>query len=187
MITTPSGLQYEDTTVGTGAEARKGQHVHVHYTGWLYNCGPHGGQFASSRARNAPFAFSLGPGMVSRGRAGAVLQILDDLRVGLENLLSLVVGHRRVEAARGVHRRHRDDALDQRVAVLRAAHRAGAALLDQGGADELEPVAGLLRRREGRREQREREEEGRAHHASAPTIAFNTMGGDVLLSRRSVG
>ena len=36
MITTPSGLQYEDTTVGTGAVATAGQHVQVHYTGWLY-------------------------------------------------------------------------------------------------------------------------------------------------------
>jgi FKBP-type peptidyl-prolyl cis-trans isomerase FkpA len=39
MITTPSGLQYLDTTVGEGAEARKGQTVTVHYTGWLYNNG----------------------------------------------------------------------------------------------------------------------------------------------------
>ena len=42
MITTPSGLQYEDTTVGSGAEASTGQHVHVHYTGWLYNGGQQG-------------------------------------------------------------------------------------------------------------------------------------------------
>jgi FKBP-type peptidyl-prolyl cis-trans isomerase FkpA len=34
MITTPSGLQYEDTVVGSGAEATKGQYVSVHYTGW---------------------------------------------------------------------------------------------------------------------------------------------------------
>ena len=67
MITTPSGLQYEDTTVGTGAEARKGQHVHVHYTGWLYNGGAQGAKFDSSRDRNDPFAFSLGAGMVIRG------------------------------------------------------------------------------------------------------------------------
>ena len=31
MITTPSGLQYEDTTVGSGAQAQAGQHVHVHF------------------------------------------------------------------------------------------------------------------------------------------------------------
>ena len=34
---TPSGLQYEDTNVGVGDEAKVGQHVHVHYTGWLYD------------------------------------------------------------------------------------------------------------------------------------------------------
>ena len=39
MPTTPTGLQYEDTTVADGAEAKAGQHVHVHYTGWLYNDG----------------------------------------------------------------------------------------------------------------------------------------------------
>ena len=36
-ITTASGLIYEDTVVGTGAEARAGDHVVVHYTGWLTN------------------------------------------------------------------------------------------------------------------------------------------------------
>lgn len=34
-VTTPSGLQYEDTKPGTGAEAKPGQDVTVHYTGWL--------------------------------------------------------------------------------------------------------------------------------------------------------
>ncbi len=67
MITTPSGLQYEDTVPGTGAEARPGQHVHVHYTGWLYQDGQQGAKFDSSRDRNDPFAFSLGAGMVIKG------------------------------------------------------------------------------------------------------------------------
>ena len=67
MITTPSGLQYEDTTVGGGAEATKGQHVHVHYTGWLYNDGQQGAKFDSSRDRNDSFAFSLGAGQVIKG------------------------------------------------------------------------------------------------------------------------
>jgi FKBP-type peptidyl-prolyl cis-trans isomerase FkpA len=69
MITTPSGLQYEDTTVGGGAEAKAGQHVHVHYTGWLYNDGQQGAKFDSSVDRNDPFAFSLGAGM-DEGVAG---------------------------------------------------------------------------------------------------------------------
>ena len=67
MQTTPSGLQYEDTTVGSGAEAKAGQHVHVHYTGWLYNNGQQGAKFDSSVDRNDPFAFSLGAGMVIKG------------------------------------------------------------------------------------------------------------------------
>jgi FKBP-type peptidyl-prolyl cis-trans isomerase FkpA len=67
MITTPSGLQYEDTTPGTGTEAKAGHHVHVHYTGWLYNNGTQGAKFDSSVDRNDPFAFSLGAGMVIKG------------------------------------------------------------------------------------------------------------------------
>ncbi len=67
MITTPSGLQYEDTTVGTGTEAKPGQHVHVHYTGWLYNDGVQGQKFDSSVDRGQPFAFNLGGGQVIRG------------------------------------------------------------------------------------------------------------------------
>ena len=51
MQTTASGLQYEDTVPGTGAEARAGQHVSVHYTGWLYNNGVKGAKFDSSKAR----------------------------------------------------------------------------------------------------------------------------------------
>jgi len=67
MITTPSGLQYEDTVVGNGAEATSGQNVKVHYTGWLYNNGTQGSKFDSSRDRNDPFVFRLGAGMVIRG------------------------------------------------------------------------------------------------------------------------
>ncbi len=67
MITTPSGLQYEDELVGSGPEAKAGQDVRVHYTGWLYNNGVQGAKFDSSRDRNDPFEFSLGAGMVIRG------------------------------------------------------------------------------------------------------------------------
>lgn len=67
LTTTASGLQYEDTTVGSGAEATKGQNVSVHYTGWLYNNGEQGAKFDSSRDRNDPFQFSLGAGMVIKG------------------------------------------------------------------------------------------------------------------------
>ena len=67
MITTPSGLQYEDTVVGGGPEARAGQHVSVHYTGWLYDGGTKGKKFDSSKDRNDPFEFGLGGGQVIKG------------------------------------------------------------------------------------------------------------------------
>ncbi|GAA6119903.1 FKBP-type peptidyl-prolyl cis-trans isomerase [Acidovorax sp. FG27] len=67
LTTTASGLQYEDTVVGEGAEATRGQPVSVHYTGWLYNNGEQGAKFDSSRDRNDPFQFGLGAGMVIKG------------------------------------------------------------------------------------------------------------------------
>ncbi len=45
MITTPSGLQYEDTTVGDGDAAVAKKRVRVHYTGWLYQDGAAGAKF----------------------------------------------------------------------------------------------------------------------------------------------
>jgi FKBP-type peptidyl-prolyl cis-trans isomerase FkpA len=67
MNTTPSGLQYEDTQLGTGATAAAGQEVSVHYTGWLYTDGVAGKKFDSSKDRGSPFEFSLGAGMVIKG------------------------------------------------------------------------------------------------------------------------
>ncbi len=67
MNTTPSGLQYEDSTIGEGAVATAGQRVTVHYTGWLYNNGEQGAKFDSSKDRNDPFVFQLGAGMFIRG------------------------------------------------------------------------------------------------------------------------
>ncbi|HWI10871.1 MAG TPA: FKBP-type peptidyl-prolyl cis-trans isomerase [Burkholderiaceae bacterium] len=67
MVTTESGLQYEDTTVGSGATARAGQHVSVHYTGWLYNNGAKGAKFDSSKDRNDAFSFDLGQRQVIAG------------------------------------------------------------------------------------------------------------------------
>ena len=67
-ITTQSGLQYDDSKVGDGAEATAGQHVTVHYTGWLRNDdGSTGAKFDSSKDRNDPFQFSLGAGQVIKG------------------------------------------------------------------------------------------------------------------------
>ena len=67
MQTTASGLQYIDTTVGSGTEATAGAHVQVHYTGWLYKDGVKGAKFDSSKDRGDPFAFDLGAGSVIKG------------------------------------------------------------------------------------------------------------------------
>ena len=67
MITNPSGLQYTDDHVGEGAQAKFGDEVTVHYTGWLFADGERGAKFDSSKDRNDPFEFSLGAGMVIRG------------------------------------------------------------------------------------------------------------------------
>jgi len=67
MTTTASGLQYEDTTEGSGATAAAGRQVSVHYTGWLWQDGVQGAKFDSSKDRNDPFDFDLGAGMVIRG------------------------------------------------------------------------------------------------------------------------
>ncbi|MGH8713657.1 MAG: FKBP-type peptidyl-prolyl cis-trans isomerase, partial [Casimicrobiaceae bacterium] len=63
-------LQKIDATLGTGAEAVKGDSVVVHYTGWLYAAAVadhKGAKFDSSRDRNEPFTFALGAGRVIRG------------------------------------------------------------------------------------------------------------------------
>lgn len=67
MQTTASGLQYEDTVPGQGAQAKAGQYVTVHYTGWLYEKGKKGGKFDSSKDRDEPFEFDLGAGSVISG------------------------------------------------------------------------------------------------------------------------
>ena len=63
IVTTDSGLKYEELKVGTGAEAKKGDTVSVHYTGWLKD----GTKFDSSVDRNEPFEFKLGDGKVIKG------------------------------------------------------------------------------------------------------------------------
>ncbi|WP_158754061.1 FKBP-type peptidyl-prolyl cis-trans isomerase [Dyella sp. S184] len=59
-----------DQKVGTGAEAKDGMTVLVHYTGWLYDDSAkdkHGKKFDSSRDRDEPFSFMLGQGNVIAG------------------------------------------------------------------------------------------------------------------------
>lgn len=67
MTTTSSGLQFEDTVVGTGAAPATGQTCVMHYTGWLYQDGKKGAKFDSSLDRGKPFEFPLGMGRVIKG------------------------------------------------------------------------------------------------------------------------
>lgn len=63
VITTESGLQYEEIVEGTGASPTPGSTVTVHYTGTLTD----GKKFDSSRDRNQPFSFQIGVGQVIKG------------------------------------------------------------------------------------------------------------------------
>ena len=74
LTTLPSGLQYKDIAVGTGAMPTPGKPVTVHYTGTLDN----GVKFDSSRDRNRPFTFTIGVGQVIKGWDEGVA----DMRVG---------------------------------------------------------------------------------------------------------
>ncbi|MDB5654516.1 MAG: Peptidylprolyl isomerase [Tardiphaga sp.] len=67
IMTTASGLQIEDTIVGTGATPTKGQTCVMHYTGWLYENGVKGKKFDSSVDRNEPFEFPIGVSRVIKG------------------------------------------------------------------------------------------------------------------------
>lgn len=65
-VVLPSGTQIDDLETGKGAEARTGQSVTVHYTGWLFVDGERGKRFDSSRG-GEPFTFRLGAGEVIKG------------------------------------------------------------------------------------------------------------------------
>jgi peptidylprolyl isomerase len=67
MTTSGSGLQYEDTVVGTGPQPQKGQTCVMHYTGWLWVNGAKGKKFDSSLDRGEPFTFPLGQRRVIAG------------------------------------------------------------------------------------------------------------------------
>jgi peptidylprolyl isomerase len=66
-VTTQSGLQIIDDTVGTGASPKTGQRCVMHYTGWLYEEGAKGKKFDSSLDRGQPFQFTIGVGQVIGG------------------------------------------------------------------------------------------------------------------------
>ncbi|HXO20182.1 MAG TPA: FKBP-type peptidyl-prolyl cis-trans isomerase [Thermoanaerobaculia bacterium] len=62
-VVTRSGLRYVDLKVGEGDEAKAGQIVEVHYTGWLTD----GTKFDSSLDHKEPLKFVLGAGQVIEG------------------------------------------------------------------------------------------------------------------------
>jgi FKBP-type peptidyl-prolyl cis-trans isomerase len=62
-IKTESGLQYWEIKEGLGTPAKAGDHVKVHYTGWLTT----GKKFDSSVGTNQPYDFTLGQGEVIKG------------------------------------------------------------------------------------------------------------------------
>lgn len=61
--TTKSGVKYETLKEGTGAVAKAGQKVVLHYTGTLDD----GRKFDSSHDRGKPFTFVIGVGEVVKG------------------------------------------------------------------------------------------------------------------------
>lgn len=63
VVTTETGLMFQDTIVGEGATAQEGDIVVVHYTGWLLD----GTKFDSSVDRDASFEFTLSQGSVIAG------------------------------------------------------------------------------------------------------------------------
>jgi FKBP-type peptidyl-prolyl cis-trans isomerase len=66
VVTTDSGLKYEDLKEGDGDAAKKGDLVEVHYTGWLAKGDGKGDKFDSSEGKE-PFAFKIGKDRVIKG------------------------------------------------------------------------------------------------------------------------
>lgn len=62
-VKTESGLQYWDIKVGTGEEAKSGDTVKVHYTGWFTS----GKKFDSSVDAHQPYSFTIDKGDVIKG------------------------------------------------------------------------------------------------------------------------
>jgi peptidylprolyl isomerase len=63
IVTTATGLQYQDWVIGEGQIAQSGDTVEVDYTGWLTD----ETKFDSSVDRGTPFSFTLGVGGVIAG------------------------------------------------------------------------------------------------------------------------
>lgn len=63
MPTLPKNLLIEDIKVGTGEAVKDGDHVTVHYSGFLED----GTKFDSSKDRGEPFTTAIGAGYVIKG------------------------------------------------------------------------------------------------------------------------
>jgi FKBP-type peptidyl-prolyl cis-trans isomerase FkpA len=65
-----SELLIQDLVTGSGSESKAGDHITVHYTGWLFDANKpdsKGQKFDSSKDRGQPFDFPLGAGHVIQG------------------------------------------------------------------------------------------------------------------------
>jgi peptidylprolyl isomerase len=86
IITTPSGLKYEDLVAGTGPAAKTGDHLVVNYEGRLSD----GTKFDSSYDRNQPFEINLGVTQVIQGwteglagmKAGSIRKLIIPPQLG---------------------------------------------------------------------------------------------------------
>ncbi len=74
-------LIIEELSLGEGIKAKSGDHISVHYTGWLTN----GKKFDSSVDRNDPFDFQLGVGQVIPGWDQGV----EGMQVGAKRKLTI--------------------------------------------------------------------------------------------------
>lgn len=60
-------LKIEDLRMGEGEAVKSGDHITVHYTGWLEEEGKPGKKFDSSVDRDQPFEVAIDCGYVIRG------------------------------------------------------------------------------------------------------------------------
>jgi FKBP-type peptidyl-prolyl cis-trans isomerase FkpA len=65
----PSAFSFTDLTEGSGAPARRGSHLIVHYSGWLYDSTrpENKGKMFDSSVGLEPLTFRLGAGEVIKG------------------------------------------------------------------------------------------------------------------------
>lgn len=78
-------LKIEDIRIGTGREVAVGDHITVHYTGWLEENGKPGKKFDSSIDRDQPFEVAIGAGYVIKGWDMGI----PGMRVGGERRLTI--------------------------------------------------------------------------------------------------